>query len=102
MSSTTSQRCVDRSLASDTTSLVLTLDHSPVHSDPELMGGTLVFRGTRVAAQTLLDYMVDGYSLDEFLDMFPSVHRDDAEEFLRLARGASHDDHPGRESAQAA
>ena len=66
------------------------------------MGGTLVFRGSRVPAQTLLDYLDDGYSLDEFLDMFPSVHRDDAEEFLRLARGTSHDDHPGRESAQAA
>ena len=81
---------------------MLTLDHSPVHSDPELMGGTLVFRGTRVAAQTLLDYLTDGYSLDEFLDMFPSVQRGDAEEFLRLARGPSHDDHPRRESAQAA
>ena len=50
------------------------------------MGGTLVFRGTRVAAQTLLDYLGDGYSLDEFLDQFPSVRREDAVEFLRLAR----------------
>ena len=66
------------------------------------MGGTLVFQRTRVPAQTLLDYLDDGYSIDEFLDMFPSVHRDDAEEFLRLARGQSHEDHPGRESAQAA
>ncbi len=81
---------------------MLTLDHSPVHSDPGLMGGTLVFRGTRVPAQTLLDYLDDRYSLDEFLDMFPSVQRNDAVEFLRLARGSSHDDHPGREPAQAA
>ena len=66
------------------------------------MGGTLVFRGSRVPAQTLLDYLDDGYSLGEFLDMFPSVDRDDAEEFLRLARGASDDDHPGRKSTQAA
>lgn len=66
--------------------VVLTLDHIPVHSDPELMGGTLVFRGTRVPAQTLLDYLDDNFSLDEFLDMFPSVQRDDAVEFLRLAR----------------
>jgi len=44
---------------------MLTLDHSPVHSDPELMGGTLVFRATRVPAQTLLDYLDDGYSIDE-------------------------------------
>lgn len=81
---------------------VLTLHHSPVHSDPELMGGTLVFRGTRVPAQTLLDYLDDGYSLAEFIEMFPSVHRDDAEEFLQLARGTNHDHHPGREPAQAA
>jgi uncharacterized protein (DUF433 family) len=65
---------------------VLTLDHSPVHSDPELMGGTLVFRGTRVSAQTLLDYLDDGYSMDEFLAMFPSVQRNDAKEFLLLAQ----------------
>ena len=62
---------------------MLTLDHSPVHSDPALMGGTLVFCGSRVPVQTLLDYRQDGYSLDEFLDFFPSVRREDAEEFLR-------------------
>jgi uncharacterized protein (DUF433 family) len=66
--------------------LVITLDHSPVHSDPELMGGTLVFRGTRVSAQTLLDYLQDGCDLGAFLEEFPSVSRADAEEFLRLAR----------------
>jgi uncharacterized protein (DUF433 family) len=48
------------------------------------MGGTLVFRGTRVPAQTLLDYLNDGYTLDEFIEMFPSVDREDAAEFLRL------------------
>ena len=64
---------------------MITLVHSPVHSDPELMGGTLVFRGTRVPAQTLLDYRQDGYDLTAFLDEFPSVARADAEEFLRLA-----------------
>lgn len=81
---------------------MLTLDHSPVHSDPELMGGTLVFQGTRVPAQTLLDYLDDGFSLEQFLEMFPSVGRDDAVEFLRLARPASDENHPGREPAQAA
>ena len=50
------------------------------------MGGTLVFCGTRVPAQTLLDYLQDGYDLDGFLEEFPSVARADAEEFLRLAR----------------
>jgi uncharacterized protein (DUF433 family) len=67
---------------------VLTLRHSPVYSYPALMGGTLVFRGTRVAAQTLLDYLDDGFSMDEFLEMFPSVSAEDAGEFLHLARGA--------------
>ena len=50
------------------------------------MGGTLVFRGTRVPAQTLLDYLQDGYDLNGFLEEFPSVSRADAGEFLRLAR----------------
>ncbi|MGO9597168.1 MAG: DUF433 domain-containing protein [Isosphaeraceae bacterium] len=63
---------------------MITLSHSPVRSDPEVMGGTLVFRATRVPAQTLLDYLDDGFALDEFLEMFPSVNREDAEEFLRL------------------
>jgi uncharacterized protein (DUF433 family) len=49
------------------------------------MGGTLVFQGTRVPAQSLLDYLQDGYDLDGFLREFPSVERKDAEEFLRLA-----------------
>jgi uncharacterized protein (DUF433 family) len=48
------------------------------------MGGMLVFQGTRVPAQTLLDYRLDGYDLDGFLQEFPSVERCDAEEFLRL------------------
>jgi uncharacterized protein (DUF433 family) len=81
---------------------VLTLDHSPVQSNPELMGGTLVFRGTRVPAQSLLDYLDDHYTLDEFLDMVPSVQRADAVEFLRLARSTPNEDHPGREPAKAA
>jgi len=81
---------------------MLTLDHSPVDSHPQLMGGTLVFRGTRVPAQTLLDYLDDGYSVTEFPDMFPSLHGDDAEEFLRPARGPTNEVDPGRESAQAA
>ena len=65
---------------------MITLDHSPVHSDPELMGGTSVFCGTRASAQTLLDYLEDGYDRDGLLKEFPSVARADAEEFLRLAR----------------
>jgi uncharacterized protein (DUF433 family) len=63
------------------------LHHSPVRSNPAVMGGTLVFRASRVPAQTLLDYLDDGFTISEFLEMFPSVDRDDALEFLRLARG---------------
>ena len=63
---------------------MITLARSPVHSDPDLMGGTLVFQGTRVPVQTLLDYLQDGYDLDGFLQEFPSVERQDADEFLRL------------------
>lgn len=75
---------------------MITLSRSPVSSDPELMGGTLVFRGTRVPAQTLLDYLQDGFSLEGFLEQFPSVERPDAEEFLRLARDqpVAREDHP--------
>jgi uncharacterized protein (DUF433 family) len=65
---------------------MITLEHSPVHSDPDLMGGTLVFRGTRVPGRTLLDYIRDGFDLDGFLKEFPSVNRADAVEFLRLVR----------------
>ncbi len=49
---------------------MLVLEHSPVHSDPEVLGGTLVFRGTRVKAQTLLDYISAGDSLETFLAHF--------------------------------
>lgn len=52
------------------------------------MGGTLVFRRTRVPAQTLLDYLDNGDSVDEFIEMFPSVRQEDATCVLELARGA--------------
>jgi uncharacterized protein (DUF433 family) len=68
---------------------VLTLDHSPVSSDSEVLGGAVVFRGTRVPVQTLVDYLADGYSLDQFLEFFPSVEREDAEMFLQLLSDAA-------------
>lgn len=58
-------------------------DGSVVHSDPEVHSGTPVFVGTRVPVQTLLDYVEGGYDLDEFLDHFPSVRREQAVAFLR-------------------
>ena len=44
--------------------------------DPEILGGTPVFKGTRVPVKTLFDYIEDNYTLDEFLVCFPSVTRD--------------------------
>lgn len=57
-----------------------------VHSDPEIMGGTPVFVGTRVPVKTLFDYLEAGNSLEVFLDEFPSVTREQAVASLRQAR----------------
>lgn len=57
-----------------------------VHSDPDILGGTPVFIGTRVPMKTLLDYLEAGDSLDEFLDHFPSVSRAQAIAALELAK----------------
>ena len=62
--------------------------HEVCHSDPEIMGGTPVFQGTRVPVQTLLDYLEGGDTLDEFLDGFPGVSREQAVGFLELAKEA--------------
>jgi uncharacterized protein (DUF433 family) len=59
---------------------------SVFHSDPEILGGTVVFIGTRVPLQNLVDYLEGGYSLDEFLDDFPSVTREQAIKGLEEAR----------------
>lgn len=56
------------------------------HSDPEVLGGTPVFVGTRVPVQSLFDYLEGGETLDEFLRQFPSVTRDQAVAALGLAR----------------
>jgi uncharacterized protein (DUF433 family) len=60
---------------------------SPViHSDPEILSGTPVFIGTRVAVQSLFDYLEGGDTLDEFLKQFPTVRREQAMAALELAR----------------
>jgi uncharacterized protein (DUF433 family) len=68
---------------------MVTLDHSPVASSPQVLGGVLVFEGTCVPAQTLLDYLNDGFSIEQFLEYFPSVKKNDAVEFLRLVKTGS-------------
>ncbi|TMH27768.1 MAG: DUF433 domain-containing protein [Betaproteobacteria bacterium] len=66
-----------------------------VHRDPEILGGTLVFVGTRVPVKNLFDYLEAGDSLDEFLESFPSVTREQAVAALELAREAlAPDAHP--------
>ncbi|HEX5725342.1 MAG TPA: DUF433 domain-containing protein [Longimicrobiaceae bacterium] len=49
---------------------------SVIHSDPQILGGTPVFVGTRVPLKNLVDYIAGGHTLDEFLDDFPSVTRE--------------------------
>lgn len=48
---------------------------NPVNIDKEILGGTPVFRGTRVPVQTLFDYLEGNYTLEEFLDDFPTVKK---------------------------
>jgi uncharacterized protein (DUF433 family) len=55
-------------------------------SDPEILGGTPVFAGTRVPAQSLFDYLEAGESLTAFLDAFPTVTKEQAIAALELAR----------------
>ena len=54
--------------------------------DPDILGGTPVFRGTRVPLQALLDYLEGGQTLVEFLDDFPTVTRQAAISALELAK----------------
>lgn len=55
-------------------------------SNPEILGGTPVFAGTRVPVKNLTDYLEGGDSIDEFLDDFPTVTREQVIRFLEEAR----------------
>lgn len=59
---------------------------SVVRSDPEILGGTPVFVGTRVPVQALIDYIEGGHSLEQFLDDFPTVTREIAIAALEQAK----------------
>jgi uncharacterized protein (DUF433 family) len=59
-----------------------------IHSDPEIMGGTPVFVGTRVPLATLHDYLEAGQPLSEFLEDFPTVTREQAVAALEQAKEA--------------
>jgi uncharacterized protein (DUF433 family) len=57
-----------------------------ISSNPDVMGGTPVFSGTRVPVQTLLDYLEAGESIDDLLEGFPSVSREQVIGFLEEAK----------------
>ena len=66
-----------------------------VHRDPEILGGTPVFVGTRVPARILFEYLEAGDSLEVFLEQFPSVTREQAVAALEIAREVfTEDAHP--------
>jgi len=56
--------------------------------DPDNLGGTPVFKGTRVPVKTLFEYLEDSYTLDEFLECFPSVTREMARRVLEQSEAA--------------
>jgi len=56
--------------------------------DPQILGGTPVFKGTRVPVKTLFEYLEDSYSLDEFLECFPTVTRESARRVLERSESA--------------
>ena len=62
-----------------------TMKEPIITSSPDVMGGTPVFAGTRVPAQTLLDYLKAGESIDDFLEGFPTVSREQVIAFLEEA-----------------
>jgi uncharacterized protein (DUF433 family) len=59
---------------------------SVFHSDSKILSGTVVFKGTRVPLQNLIDYVEGGYTLDEFVDDFPTVTREQAVQGMEEAR----------------
>ncbi|MEO8710976.1 MAG: DUF433 domain-containing protein [Parafilimonas sp.] len=62
------------------------MKYGAINIDPETMGGTPVFTGTRVPIQALFDYIETGETLDEFLENFPTVKKEYALEVLQMAR----------------
>jgi uncharacterized protein (DUF433 family) len=64
---------------------LMLLDSSIISVSPEIMGGTPVFSGTRVPVQTLFDYLKAGESIDDFLDGFPTVTREQVIALLEVA-----------------
>jgi len=67
-------------------------DQPVISKDPDVLGGAVVFRGTRVTVQTLIDYLTEGDTIDAFLDDFPTVTRDQVVAFLQtISAMAAHE-----------
>ena len=62
------------------------LKQDVIHSSEDILGGTPVFKGTRVAVKTLLDYLEAGDRIDDFLNEFPTVTREQVLQVLALAK----------------
>lgn len=62
------------------------MKYGAINIDPETMGGTPVFSGTRVPVQTFFDYMEGGDSLNEFLNDYPTVSKEAAVQVLEMAK----------------
>ena len=62
----------------------------PITVDPEILSGTPVFRGTRVPVDALLNNLEAGVSIDEFLENFPTVSREQVLEVLKFSRDTLH------------
>jgi uncharacterized protein (DUF433 family) len=60
------------------------IEQLPVNIDPDIMSGTPVFQGTRVPIDALTNNLADGVSLDEFLENFPTVSRDQAVAIIKF------------------
>ncbi|MFN0086988.1 MAG: DUF433 domain-containing protein [Blastocatellia bacterium] len=60
----------------------------PVTSNPDVMGGEPVFQGTRIPARLLFDHLAEGGTLDQFLEQFPAIHREQARRLLEHSANA--------------
>lgn len=67
-----------------------------INRNPNILGGTPVFMGTRVPVNILIDHLLGGYTLNYFLDQYPTVSREQAVQFFELVRETLvADDEPG-------
>ena len=63
------------------------MEQRVINIDPEILGGTPVFLGTRVPIKNLFDYLEEGETVEEFLEDFPSVKKEQAVKVLEISRG---------------